>query len=167
MKTTRTASEYEDTTVDVKVVLSALWIAMLIVFAYVDIFGFFRADILAAARDGKVAATGAAVDQVFLVFTTVYILVPTLMLALTLILAPRINRIVNIVVALAYAVTIVSSCVGEGWAYYVLGSAVEIALLIAIIRTAWTWPRAASPSLESVGRGPRSAAGREAGPARA
>ncbi len=51
------ASQYQDTPVDVKLVLSAQWVAMLFVFAYVDIFGFYRADVLDAALDGKVATT--------------------------------------------------------------------------------------------------------------
>ena len=45
-------------------------------FAYVDIFGFFRADVLNAALDGKVATTGFTVNQVFLTFTLIYILLP-------------------------------------------------------------------------------------------
>ena len=141
MNTTTKAEQYQDTKIDVKLVLSALWIAMLIVFAYVDIFGFLRADILRAALDGKMAATGITVDQMILVFTTVYILIPTLMVFLALVLRPRVNRIVNIVVALFYAVSIIALCIGEGWVYYLLGSAVEVVLLVAIVRTAWTWPR--------------------------
>src|SRR5450756_2234837 len=149
MSTTTRAGQYQDTRIDVKLVLSALWIAMRIVFAYVDIFGFFRADILRAALDGKVAAMGIAVDQVFLVFTTIYILIPTLMVFLSLVLSPRVNRIVNIVVALLYAVSIIASCIGEGWIYYLLGSAVEVVLLVAIVRAAWTWPRTqVAPSLQ-------------------
>ena len=42
MNKDRTTS-LQDTKVDVKVVLSGLWISMLFVFAYVDIFGFWRA----------------------------------------------------------------------------------------------------------------------------
>jgi|SRR5450631_305919 hypothetical protein len=141
MNTRTKAGQYQDTKIDVKLVLSALWIAMLIVFAYVDIFGFLRADILRAALDGKMAATGITLDQMFLVFTTVYILIPTLMVFLALVLRPRVNRIVNIVVALFYAVSIIALCIGEGWVYYLLGSAVEVVLLVAIVRTAWTWPR--------------------------
>jgi Family of unknown function (DUF6326) len=133
------AEHYQDTRMPVKLVLSSLWIAMLIVFAYVDVFTLLRADVLRAALDGKMAATGVAVDQVFLVFTTVYILIPTLMVFLSLVLRPRVNRIVNIVVALVYAVSIVAACIGEGWAYYLLGSAVEVMLLAAIVRTAWVW----------------------------
>ena len=152
MSTTTRAGQYQDAKIDVKLVLSALWIAMLIVFAYVDIFGFLRADVLRAALDGKVAAMGIAVDQVFLVFTDVYILIPTLMVFLSLVLRPRVNRIVNIVVALVYAVSIIASCIGEEWIYYFLGSAVEVVLLVAIVRTAWTWPKE-TPTTSTTGRG--------------
>ena len=140
--TTRTAStrQYRDSRVDVKLVLSALWITMLFVFAYVDIFGFLRADVLEAALDGEIATTGFTVDQLFLTYTTVYILLPALMVILSLVLPARVNRTVNLVLSLAYVVTIIGGAVGETWAYYLIGSVVEVILLAAIARTAWTWP---------------------------
>ncbi len=132
---------YQNTRVDVKLVLSALWIAMLFVSAYVDIFAFFRKDVLRAGLDGKFAGTALSVDQVFLTAALVYILLPSLMVVLSLVLKPQANRITNIAVSLLYAVTIVVSCIGETWVYYLLGSAVEVVLLLAIARTAWKWPR--------------------------
>ena len=36
-----------------------------------------------------------------------------------------------------YAVTIVAGAIGE-WTYYVLGSAIEVALLAAVVYYAWT-----------------------------
>jgi hypothetical protein len=152
MSPTTKAEQYQDTRIDVKLVLSSLWIAMLVVFAYVDIFALLRADVLRAAPDGTMAATGITIDQVFLVSTTVYILIPTLMVFLSLVLRPRVNRIINIVVALVYAVSIIASCIGEGWIYYLLGSAVEVALLVAIVRTAWVWPKE-TPTTSTTGRG--------------
>ena len=137
---TTTTRQYRDAPVDVKIVLSALWIAMLFVFAYVDIIGFFRADVLEAALDGKVASTAVTVNQVFLTFTLIYVLLPILMVVLSLLLKPRVNRIVNIVVSLLYMITIIVLAIGETWTYYVLGSAIEVILLVAIARTAWTWP---------------------------
>ena len=133
--------QYQDTRVDVKLVLSALWIAMLFVFAYVDIFGFFRADVLNAAIEGNVATTALAVNQVFLTAALVYILLPSVMVVLSLVLRPRVNRMTNVVVSVLYSLTIVYSCRGETWVYYLLGSAVEVVLLLAIARTAWKWPR--------------------------
>ena len=156
MNTTANAERYQDTRIDVKLVLSALWIAMLIVFAYGDIFGFFRADILRAALAGMVATMGITIDQMFLVFSTAYILIPTLMVVLSLVLRPRVNRIVNIVVALVYAVSIIALCIGEEWVYYLVASAVEVVLLVAIVRTAWTWPTAVviqSPRPANLGAG--------------
>lgn len=129
-----------DTRIDVKLLLSALWVTMVLVFAYVDIFGFYRADVLDAALDGRIAATVFVVNQLFLVGTLGYILVPTLMIVLSLLLRPRANRIVTCSVAVLYILTIVGSCIGETWSYYLLGSAVEVILLLAIIRTAWVWP---------------------------
>jgi hypothetical protein len=137
---TTTAREYRDSHVDVKLVLSALWIAMLFVFAYVDIFGFFRADVLNAALDGKVATTEFTVNQVFLTVTLIYVLLPILMVVASLVLTPRINRMTNIVVSLLYIISIIASCIGETWAYYIVGSFVEVVLLVAIARFAWRWP---------------------------
>jgi len=139
--TTTGKAQYQNTPVNVKVVLSALWVAMLFVFAYVDIFGFFRADVLNAAIDGKVGTTGLAVNQVFLTATLVYILLPSLMVVLSLVLAPRASRITNIAVSLLYTATILASCIGETWVYYLIGSAIEAVILLAIARTAWKWPR--------------------------
>jgi len=137
---TTTTRQYRDTQVDVKLVLSALWIAMLFVFAYVDIFGFYRADVLDAALDGKVATTAFTVNQIFLTLTLVYILLPTLMVVLSLLLKPRVNRIINIVASLLYVLSIIVSCIGEQWTYYILGSIIEATLLVAIARAAWKWP---------------------------
>jgi hypothetical protein len=80
------------------------------------------------------------------------------MVFLSLVLRPRVNRIVNIVVALSFAVSIIASFIGEEWVYYLLGSAVEVVLLAAIVRTAWTWPRTQvvpSPRPANVGAGIR------------
>ncbi len=120
---TRTTRQYQDSPVDVKLVLSAQWVAMLFVFAYVDIFGFYRADVLDAALDGKVATTALTVNQLFLTSTLIYILIPSLMVVLSLLLKPRVNRISNIVVSLLYTISII-----------------EAILLVAIARSAWTWP---------------------------
>ncbi len=135
-----TPRQYRDTPVDVKLVLCALWVTVLFVFAYVDLFGLYRADVLDAALDGKMATTAFTVDQVFLTSTLIYILPPILMVVLTLLLTPRVNRTVNIVVSFLYSISIIVSCIGETWIYYLLGSLIEVLLLAVIARAAWRWP---------------------------
>lgn len=150
MATTTTTRQYRDTPVDVRLILSALWIAMLFVFAYVDIFGFFRADVLDAALDGRVGTTALAVNQMFLAGALVYILIPTLMVVLSLVLRPRVNRIANVLVSLLYAISVLVSCIGEQWVYYIAGSIIEAVLLVAIARTAWKWPAASNRAHGSI-----------------
>ena len=139
MNKNRTA-DLHDAKVDVKVVLCGLWISMLFVFAYVDIFGFWRADVINGALVGKVSGPGFEINQALLVFFTIYILVPSLMVIVSLLAPARINRTINLVVSLIYLATVVVSIVGETWIYFILGSVVEGMLLLAIARVAWTWP---------------------------
>ena len=134
------SSELQDTRVDVKVVLSGLWVSTLFVFAYVDIFGFFRADIVNGALAGRVAGPGFTIDQTFLTLTTLYVLVPSLMVVVSLVAPARANRVANVAVSLVYVASIIATVIGETWVYYLLGSAVEVVLLLAVARVAWTWP---------------------------
>ena len=124
--------------IDTRLKIAALWTSLLFIFAYVDIFAFFRADILQGALAGKVAVF--TVDQSFLLLTTIYVIIPSLMISLSLILPPRANRLTNIIVAAVYALTILGSCIGEVWIYYWLGSLTEVLLLLVIIRYAWEMP---------------------------
>ena len=71
------------------------------------------------------------------------ILIPSLMVAISLIAPARLNRTLNVVISLIYLASVALSMIGETWIYYLVGSAVEIILLCAIARVAWTWPRQA------------------------
>ena len=128
----------DTTAVSVRVKIAGLWTSLLFVFAYVDIFAFFRADVLNDALAGKVHIF--AVGQTFLLLTTLYVTIPSLMIFLSLVLAPKINRWTNIVVAVLYAITIAGSCVGETWIYFLFGSAVEVVLLGVVVWYAWKYP---------------------------
>jgi Family of unknown function (DUF6326) len=89
--------------------------------------------------------SGFTINQSFLLGTTVYVVIPSLMVFLGLILRPRISRIANIALGVVYALAIVAGAIGE-WGYYILGSAIEVALLAAIVYYAWTWPKEPRPA---------------------
>jgi hypothetical protein len=124
--------------VNMRVKMSALWASMLFVFAYVDLFSLYRADFRADLVGGKIG--GFTINQSFLLGTTLYIVVPSLMVFLALVLQPGVCRIANMGLGTLYALTIIAGAIGE-WNYYILGSAVEMALLAAIVYYAWTWPK--------------------------
>ena len=131
-------TQYEPSNVSVRTKISALWTAMLFVFAYVDIFSLYRPDFRAELEAGEI--NGFTVDQAFLLGTTVYVVIPSLMVFGALVLRPAVNRIANIVLGILYALTIVAGAIGE-WNYYILASAIEVALLAAVVYYASTWPR--------------------------
>jgi hypothetical protein len=129
--------------VNVRTKISALWTSMLFVFIYVDHYSLFRADIRADIEAGKIS--GFTINQSYLLVVTAYIAIPALMVFLSLILRPGVDRIANIALAVIYALTIIAGAIGE-WNYYILGSVTEVMLLAAIAYYAWTWPKEASPT---------------------
>ena len=139
MVTTGT-TQLHDGKIDTKVLISGLWTSTLFVFAYVDIFGFWRADVIEGALAGQVPGVGFDIGQTFLFLTSLYILVPSLMVLVSLLAPARANRVANVVVSLLYAASIVTTIVAETWIYYLLGSVVELMLLLGIARVAWAWP---------------------------
>jgi hypothetical protein len=147
------ATKFEPSNVNVRIKISALWTAMLFVFAYVDIFSLYRSDFRADIEAGQIG--GFTVNQSFILGTTVYVVIPSLMVFAALVLRPRVNRLANIALSTIYALTIITGAIGE-WGYYILGSAIEVALLAAIVYYAWTWPKQPVP--------PASASERETAP---
>jgi hypothetical protein len=131
-------TKLEESKVNVRTKISALWAAMLFLFAYVDLFSLYRPDFRADIEAGEIA--GFTIGQGFLLGTTAYILIPSLMVFLALVLRSQVNRIANIALSVVYALTIIVASIGE-WSYWILGSAVEVGLLGAIVYYAWTWPK--------------------------
>ena len=142
-------SQFEPLGVNVRVKISALWVSMLFVFLYVDLFSLYRSDVRADLEAGELG--GFTVGQGFLVGVTAYVVVPSLMVFGTLVLPPQACRVANIALSTLYALTIVVGAIDEGsQVYYVAGSAVEVALLVGIVYYAWSWPRRSTGSATRV-----------------
>ena len=140
---------FEDVQVGVRVKIASLWMAMLFLFAYGDIFGFFVPGRMEEIQSGRIS--GMEITQTFLFAVSVYIAIASAMVFLTLVLRPAVNRWVNIGLAALYIVSIVASVFGED-AYFVFLSIAEIAMLALIIWFAWGWPQSArGPSADALG----------------
>ena len=99
------STDYRDSWINPRVKIAALWASMLFVFAYVDLFSLYRADVRADIEAGEMAAF--SIGQGFLLGVTGYVALPSLMLFLSLVLPVRVWRVVNIVLAGVYIPTIV------------------------------------------------------------
>jgi predicted tellurium resistance membrane protein TerC len=93
--------------------------------------------------------SGMAITQGFLFAISLYIAIASVMVFLSLVLSPTVNRWANIVLASLYVLSIVASAVGETSAYYWFLSIAESALLLLIVWYAWTWPRREGASRSS------------------
>lgn len=135
---TAKSSIFEDVRIGVRIKISALWIAMLLLFAYGDIFGFFAPGQIEEVMAGEIS--GMEITQVFLFAVSVYIAIASVMVFLSLVLRPKLSRWTNIALPVVYIASIVASAIGES-AYFWFLSIVESALLLLIIWYAWAWPR--------------------------
>ncbi len=135
----RTAAS-EGMKISVRVKLSSLWVALMLVYIYADIYSLFRPGVLdemAAGRMGPFPTT-----QGSLFAAAILMLIPAIMVALSITLKPQVNRWTNIVLGVLYTLVNISNGIGESWAYYLLSVAAEIVLTCLITWFAWKWPRA-------------------------
>ncbi len=129
----------EDVKLNVKLKLSALWVTVMFLFAYVDILGRYEPGHIEDIIAGEVA--GFQITQVWILSALILMTIPSLMVFLSLILPAKVNRWANIIVGIAYIIVQLSSLfIGESWAYYIFGSIVEVVLLALIVWHAWKWP---------------------------
>jgi hypothetical protein len=133
----------EDARVGVRLKISALWVVLLFLYAYGDIFGFFKPGQSEEVVSGEIS--GIDITEGFLFAVSVYVAIASVMIFLTLVLRPAAARWSNIVLAIVYVATIVAAAIGESGYYWFL-SVVEIAALLLVVRYAWTWPRGEATS---------------------
>ena len=141
MNTEQTASMLEDRRVNVKVKLALLWAALMFFYIYNDIFSLFQPGHVAELVEGQLG--GVQFTQTVLFGATVLMAFPSFMILLSLTLKARINRVVNIVVAILHIFVLLGTqFVGEGetWLYYRFYELLEAVFLVLIIWTAWKWP---------------------------
>jgi hypothetical protein len=130
----------EDVKVNVKIKLSALWIVLMFCYTYADILGFYAPGNLEELLSGEIA--GIKMTQSMLLGSAILMVIPSLMVFLSLILKPNINRLVNILAGIIYFIVLGSTLfTGRNPAYYLLFAALKAVLLVLIVWLSWKWPR--------------------------
>lgn len=124
----------------VQLKLSALWASVMLCYIYGDYFGLFVPGTLKAMFDGQMGSLGPTTQGVLL-GTAALITFPALMVALSLLLPPAVNRWLNIVLGLAYTAIVIFFIPG-GWWFYEALAVVEVILQLLVVWHAWKWPRA-------------------------
>jgi hypothetical protein len=137
----RKADVMNDSKIDVRLKLSALWIVNMFVFTYADYYKMFMPGEIAAMTSGR--AEGTQLTQSSLLLYAVITILPALMIFLSLALAPKVNRLLNIVVGVLYVGIGVLSLVGHTWAFWVFYCALLVLIAALVVVYSWRWPTAA------------------------
>lgn len=132
-------SALEDVKVNVKLKLAAMWTSFMFLYIYVDYFHLYMPGAIEDILAGKAFVFD--ITQGFLLAAMIGVIIPTLMIFLSVALPAKGNRWTNIIVSVVYIPYMLFNLAGEAWLHMMLGAAVEVILLLLIIRYAWKWPR--------------------------
>lgn len=132
----------QDTGVCVNLKLAALWTGFMFLYIYVDYFHLYLPGKIEDILQGRVFVF--AVTQGFLLAALASVTIPALMIFVSVALPAQLNRRVNMIVAAVYIPYTLLNLAGEAWMHMLFAAAVELVLLLFIIRYAWKWPRVAT-----------------------
>jgi hypothetical protein len=137
MNINKTTTGMEDVRINVKIKLSALWVAMMLLYIYADILSLFRPGQIEEMREGLMGPF--PVTQASLLVASILMIIPAVMVFLSLTLKSKMARWANIAVGALYTLVNSSNLIGETWAYYIFFGIVEIVLTLLIVWYAWKW----------------------------
>lgn len=132
----------EDIKVNVKLKFATLWTSFMFLYAYVDYFHLYMPGKIEEILTGKVFTFD--ISYVFLLIAMIFVAIPVLMIFLSVALPAKVNRWTNIIVATVYIPYMLFNLAGEAWVHMYFAAAVEVVLLVLIIRYAWEWPKQAA-----------------------
>ena len=131
-----TKAVFEDFQINVKLKISALWIAVMFCYVYGDYIQIYVPGILAKAMEVK--ATTETQFQFFAV--ALLMAIPSVMIFFTLVVKPKINRWLNIILSTFYIIMLIATNLTETWVFYLFLTAIEVLISVAIVWYAWNWP---------------------------
>ncbi|MBA6338631.1 MULTISPECIES: DUF6326 family protein [unclassified Colwellia] len=147
MSTVKNNTEvYEDFKINVKLKISALWVAVMFCYVYGDYIQIYVPGILADAMAVKVTAE----TQLEFFAVALLMAMPSVMIFFTLVVQPKINRWLNIILSTLYIVILIATNLTETWVFYLFLTAIEVLISLAIIWYAWKWPKAEIPLASNV-----------------
>ena len=126
--------------IDIKIKLSSLWIAVMFIYVYADIKTLFQPEIPEQIISGVVG--GMTISQGFLFAAAILMSIPAIMIILSLILRPNVNRCLNIIISALHIILIIITrfVPSKIWYYYIYYQSIEAIFHFLIIWYAWRWP---------------------------
>ena len=131
---------FENPEINIKNKLSAMWTSLIALYIYGDYFELY----VPGHVEKFISGTALLNSPSLLLAAAISIIIPASMIALSVLLKPRINRILNIVFATLLTLVVIlvgATSISTWYSFYVLYAFIEAVITISIIWTAWNWPQ--------------------------
>jgi hypothetical protein len=126
--------------VDVRIMLSALWVARMLTGFVGDVLKFYEPGMVEQILAGEV--DGMPLTQGFLLVAAIMFVLPVFMVYLSLTLPDKANRWANIILAiLFFGLNLIGELPTYEYAYRTFLVIVEMVFLALIVWYAWKWPK--------------------------
>lgn len=133
-------SQFEDPEINIKIVLSSLWASVMFLYIYGDYFELYVPGKVEGLLQGQTI-----LDNPYkLLFATIVLTIPSLMIFLSLVMKPTWNRVVNIFAGLflsLFTLIVGFSSFTEWRIFYVMLAFLESIVTSVIVWKAWHWPK--------------------------
>ncbi|RED97544.1 DUF6326 family protein [Marinoscillum furvescens] len=126
--------------INIKIKLAALWTSVVFCYLYGDYFELYTPDKVNSLLTGDHVMD----SPIKLLIASVTLAIPSLMVALSILLPPKINRLLNVLFGSVF--TLMMLLIGIGsftrwYGFYVFLAFLESLLTSTIVWHAWKWPR--------------------------
>ena len=130
----------ENSKVNIKIKLAALWVSALFCYIYGDYFQLYTPDKVNSLITGENNLD----SPTKLLVASIVMAIPSIMVGASILLKPKINRILNIVFGLLFTLMMlyigVNSMI-EWYSFYVFLAFLESIITALIVWYAWKWPK--------------------------
>jgi Family of unknown function (DUF6326) len=131
--------DLEDFKINVKFKLSALWASVMFCYVYGDYFKFYVPNQIEIFLKGETNLD----HPLKLLAASILMAIPALMIFLSLVLKPKLNRWLNIIFGIIYTaimLLIAITSLASWWIFYVFFAVLESIITAMIVYFAWKWP---------------------------
>lgn len=132
--------QFEDFKINVRLQLSALWASVMFLYIYGDYFELY----VPGKAEGLLNGQNMLNTPYKLLFATISLALPSLMIFLSLMIKPKWNRILNISIGAfltLFTLLVGASSLSEWRIFYVMLALLESIITSIIIWKAWRWPK--------------------------
>ena len=117
---------------DVRIIITFLWVATMLIYLLGDVMRIFAGDFKAGEMDGK------PVKPVTWLGAAIIMVIPIVMIVLTLIMYPLINKVINIIIAIFFIIFNLAGIKGyKVYDQFLL--IVSFGFNLLVVWYAWTW----------------------------